>query len=138
MASRLRFPGADSNHHCMNAIRTQIPLNLGWLAPVLIALVAGCSTFRRPGPVVDRSEDARIVSDVQARIAEEPALNARQIRVDVDGRVVTLYGAVQGMGEWQCALRNAGLVAGVNSVVDYLVIERGPREITCRAPRTGS
>ena len=102
---------------------------------LLVALLGGCGTLRRPGPAVDRSEDDRITRDVAARIAAEPALAAREIRVEVDGRVVVLYGNVQGMGEWNCALRNAGLVPGVNSVVDYLLIERGPREIDCLAPR---
>jgi hypothetical protein len=55
--------------------------------------------------------------------------------VDVTGGTVLLYGSVEGIGAWQCALTNAGLAAGVKTVVDYLVLERGPQEVRCLAPR---
>jgi osmotically-inducible protein OsmY len=91
--------------------------------------------LRRPPPSVDRSQDPRILQDVQSRLASEPALDASQIRVEVDGGVVLLYGSVAGMGAWNCALRNAQLVEGVRTVVDYLILERGPREAICVAHR---
>jgi len=65
----------------------------------------------------------------------EPALDAAAIRVEVDGAIVLLYGSVAGLQAWQCAIRNAHLVPGVRSVVDYLVIERAPAEIPCLSPR---
>jgi hypothetical protein len=49
--------------------------------------------------------------------------------------MVILHGSVAGLAAWQCALRNAGLVEGVISVTDYLVIGPGPREVPCLAPR---
>jgi hypothetical protein len=110
-----------------------------------VALVAGimtlllgsaaCSSVQRARPEVDRSSDARILVDVQQRIASEPTLDSRGLRVEVNGGIVLLYGSVNGIGEWECALRNASLVQGVRSVVDYLVLERGPRDIDCRAVR---
>lgn len=90
----------------------------------------------RRGPVpIDRSADPGIVSAVQARLAAEPELNAALLRVESNGGVVSLYGTVYGLGQWNCAHRNAHLVDGVVSVIDYLIIERGPREIPCGAPR---
>jgi hypothetical protein len=104
------------------------------LVLVLLALPA-CSVIRGGPAPIDRSGDPAIVSSIQARLAAEPELDADLLRVESNGGVVTLYGTVRGLGQWNCALRNASLVAGVVSVIDYLIIERGPREIPCAAPR---
>jgi hypothetical protein len=98
-----------------------------------VACVSGCSSLRRPAPPIDRSEDPRILAEVQSRLADEPSLDATRLRVEVDGRIVILYGSVDGVSAWQCAIRNAQLVTGVATVVDYLVIDRGPRDVVCRA-----
>jgi hypothetical protein len=100
-------------------------------------LVTACG-LRRPPVPVDRSQDQRIQAEVAARLAAEPALADTAIRVDVDGRVVMLHGSVRGIGAWQCAITNAELVRGVQSVVDYLVLERGERDVRCLAPRPDS
>jgi osmotically-inducible protein OsmY len=100
------------------------------LAALLLTVSTACSALRRPEPPVDRTHDPRIKREVEARLAREPALGPT-IRVEVDGAVVVLHGSVQGIAAWQCALRNAQLVEGVLSVTDYLVLERGPREIRC-------
>ena len=42
------------------------------------------------------------------------------------------------MGAWNCTLRNAELIDGVRTVVDYLILERGPREAVCLAHRGSS
>jgi osmotically-inducible protein OsmY len=80
---------------------------------------------------VDRTQDPRIRQEVEARLAREPSLQMETLRVEVDGRVVVLHGSVRGLGAWQCAIRTAQLVEGVQTVADYLVIERGPRDVTC-------
>lgn len=98
-------------------------------------LLGGCGALRRSDPAPDLTHDPRIQGQVEARLAREPALSGRAIRVEVEGRTVVLHGSVAGIAAWQCALRNAGLVEGVASVVDYLVIERGPRDSPCLAPR---
>ncbi len=118
--------------------RALVPISrfAAWL--LLPLLAAGCGALRRPPPSVDRSQDARILEDLRARLATEPAINAAQIRVEVDGGAVLLYGSVQGMGAWNCTLRNAELVDGVRTVVDYLILERGPREAVCLAHRGSS
>lgn len=105
-------------------------------AVVLTLAVHGCASLRRPPPVVDRSGDERILQEVQSRLVAEPELDAAALRVDVDGGVVMLHGSVAGMAAWRCAIRNAELVAGVRTVVDYLVLERGPREAVCLAAAT--
>jgi BON domain len=97
--------------------------------------VVGCSSLRRPPPEVDRSGDASILANVRSRLDAEPTIGLQNLRVEVDGGVVMLYGSVQGMGAWECAIRNAELVPGVRTVVDFLVIERGPRTAACKAPR---
>lgn len=104
----------------------------------LLLLLPGCGLVGRSTPPVDRSQEPRIQQAVQARLAAEPSLAAASIRVEVDGATVLLYGSVAGLGAWQCALTNAELVAGVSSVVDYLVIGRGPRDVRCLAPAPGA
>lgn len=113
------------------------PASRLWAEILILALLAlpACSVIRRGPPPVDRSRDSAIVGAVQARLAAEPELNATLLRVESNGGVVVLYGTVFGLGQWNCALRNAHLVDGVVSVIDYLIIERGPREIPCGAPR---
>lgn len=102
---------------------------------VLQLSVAGCAAIGgRPAPI-DRSADPGIVSALQDRLAAEPALDASLFRIESRGGVLLLYGTVHGLGQWNCALRNALLVDGVVTVVDYLTIERGPRESECGAPR---
>jgi hypothetical protein len=105
-------------------------------ALLLLLLCAGCSSLRRAEPAVDRTNDVQIREQVQARMDAEPVLGRGSIRVEVDGGTVLLYGSVTGMGAWGCAIRNAELVPNVRTVVDYLVIERGPREANCLAPRS--
>lgn len=102
---------------------------------MLLAVGAGCSWLRRPGPAVDRSADPAILAELEDRIASEPSLEPDRIRVTVDGGVVVLHGSVHGMGAWSCAIRNAELVKGVTTVVDNLVLERGPPSTPCRATR---
>lgn len=103
---------------------------------LLLAVATGCGA-RRVDPPVDRSEDPRIQREVEARLAAEPSIDPGAVRVAVEGGVVTLHGSVAGIGAWQCALRNAALVQGVVTVAGYLVLERGPRDVPCRAPPPG-
>jgi hypothetical protein len=97
--------------------------------------MAGCGLRRAAAVPANPALDGRIRSEVAARLAAEPSIGAGKIRVDVRGGAVLLYGSVEGMGAWQCAITNAGLAAGVTTVVDYLVLERGPQEVRCLAPR---
>lgn len=101
------------------------------LALLLLSTQLGCAALRRPEPPVDRSQDARILREVEQRLVREPSIEAGTVRVDVDGALVILHGSVRGIAAWQCAIRTSQLVEGVQSVVDYLVIERGPRDVTC-------
>lgn len=102
-----------------------------------LAVLPGCGLLGGGAPpvAVDPSEDARIRAEVEARLAAEPAIGARQVRVEVAGATVSLHGAVDGFGALQCALANAGLVRGVGNVVDFLVLRPGPRVVRCLAPR---
>ncbi len=103
----------------------------------LILLVAvglgGCTG--RSEPELAPEASLAIVREVEARLAAEPSIGAGRVRAEVTGRTVSLYGSVVGFGALQCAIRNAQLVPGVGNVADFLVLERGPREVTCLAPR---
>lgn len=106
-------------------------------ALLLLAALPACGVLRRdPPPEVAPAEALRIEREVQARLAAEPSIGAGRVRVEMRGRTVALYGSVEGMGALQCAIRNAELVPGVANVADFLVLERGPREVRCLAPRT--
>ncbi len=113
---------------------------MGRMAPAAALLLAGCALFGRPredpAAVAARDErDARIQAEVAARLAAEPAVDASGIRVEVEGGEVRLHGGVRGFGALQCAMRNAELTPGVRLVIDFLVLEDGPAEVRCLAPR---
>ncbi len=96
---------------------------------------AACGLVGRSSPPPDYSQDPRILAAVQSRIASEPSLRGGAIRVELDAGMVLLHGSVEGIGAMQCAIATAGMVEGVTTVVNYLVLERGPRDVTCLAPR---
>jgi osmotically-inducible protein OsmY len=108
------------------------------VALVPILTLAACGGLRPPVPARDPALEARIRSAVVTRLAAEPSLADGSVRVEVRGTMVLLHGSVKGLGAWQCALSNAGLTPGVTSVVDFLTLERGPRDVRCLAPRADS
>ena len=72
--------------------------------------------------------------EVQARLAAEPP--STPPHPGRSGRwLVTLLRQRHGAAAWRCAHRNAQLVEGVISVIDYLVIERGLPRSVCGLPR---
>lgn len=103
--------------------------------------VAGCGLLNRkpkdtPADLAARAaEDTRIAREVEARLAAEPSIGAGRVRVQVERGEVGLFGAVAGLGALRCAERNAELVRGVRLVIDQLVLDPGPREVRCLAPR---
>ena len=112
-----------------------------WAVPVVAAfLLSGCGGQSPPPATAsdpaasDPAADARIEREVQARLDAEPSIGSGQVRVEVRDGSVFLHGAVRGIGAWSCALRNASLVADAVDVIDFLVLERGPRETVCLAP----
>jgi hypothetical protein len=100
--------------------------------------MAGCASSRVRAAPANPLLDERIRGEVSARLAAEPSIGAGRVRVDVKDRVVMLHGSVSGIGALHCAITNAGLAVGVETVVDYLVLERGPRDVRCLAPRPDS
>ena len=107
----------------------------------LPALAGACGFLQReaketPAQVAARqTDDARILREVEARLAAEPSIGTGRIRVEVEGGEVGLFGAVSGLGALRCAERNAELVRGVRLVIDHLVLDPGPRDVRCLAPR---
>ncbi|MET0397379.1 MAG: BON domain-containing protein [Longimicrobiaceae bacterium] len=103
---------------------------------VLLAL-PGCGLLGGgpPAAAVSPGENARIRGEVEARLAAEPSIGAGRVRAEVAGATVALHGAVDGFGALQCAIANAGLVRGVDNVVDKMVLRPGPRTVRCLAPR---
>lgn len=110
-------------------------------AVALAAAMAGCAFLKKtpadtPAQIAARaSEDARIQREVEARLSAEPSIGAGRVRVEVQRGEVTLFGGVVGLGALRCAERNAGLVRGVRLVIDQLVLDPGPRDARCLAPR---
>jgi osmotically-inducible protein OsmY len=107
------------------------------------ALVQGCALLGGGGAPPETPAKARerqtqeeaIRREVEARLAAEPAIGAGRIRAVVNQGDVHLHGAAPGFGALQCAIANAGLVPGVRLVVDFMVLEPGPRTVNCLAPR---
>lgn len=115
----------------------------GWRGAVaLLPLAAGCGVFGggEPGPtpqvIAQRvADDARIQREIEARLAAEPSVGAGRVRVVVQGGEVQLHGSVAGLGAHRCAESNAELTPGVLLVIDFLVLQPGPSQAPCRAPR---
>lgn len=111
------------------------------MAAALPALAGACSFLHKelketPAQIAAiQTEDARIRREVEARLAAEPSIGAGKVRVEVDRGEVGLFGAVSGLGALRCAERNTELVRGVRLVIDQLVLDPGPREVRCLAPR---
>lgn len=104
---------------------------------MLLLGLASCGVLgRRVPPEATPVELQAIEREVAARLAAEPSIGPGRVRVELYGRTVGLYGSVRGIGALQCAIRNAELVSGVRNVADFLVLETGPREVRCLAPRT--
>jgi osmotically-inducible protein OsmY len=106
------------------------------------SLAQGCSLLgggvppESPAQAQERlAREETIRAEVEARLAAEPSIGAGRIRAVVNGGDVHLHGAAPGFGALQCALANAELVPGVRLVVDFMVLEPGPRTVTCLAPR---
>ena len=102
--------------------------------------LAGCLLNRKPkdSPAViaaRAAEDARIAREIESRLAAEPSIGAGRVRVAVERGEVGLFGSVSGFGALRCAERNAELVRGVRLVIDQLVLDPGPKDVRCLAPR---
>lgn len=111
-------------------------------AAVLAPLLGACGFFGGRVPVespeaaaVRVEQEERIRAAVRARLVHEPSIDAEHVRVEVVGTDVHLHGTVPGYGALRCAIGTAGLTPGVSLVVDYLVVQPGPAEVVCLAPR---
>jgi len=117
-------------------------VRLTWAVAVVAA--AGCGLLNTkpkdtPAQVAAReAEDARILREVEARLAAEPSIGPGRVRVAVERGEVGLFGSVAGFGALRCAERNAELVRGVRLVIDQLVLDPGPKDVRCLAPRGAS
>jgi hypothetical protein len=111
---------------------------------VAVAAAAGCGLLNpkpkdTPAQIAARAaDDARILREVEARLAAEPSIGPGRVRVAVERGEVGLFGSVAGFGALRCAERNAELVHGVRLVIDQLVLDPGPKDVRCLAPRTAS
>lgn len=100
------------------------------------ALLGAGEPRETPAQAQERlAREEAIRREVEARLAAEPSIGPGRLRAVVNDGDVHLHGAAPGFGALQCALSNAGLVPGVRLVVDYMVLQPGPRTVTCLAPR---
>jgi hypothetical protein len=111
-----------------------------WSLWASCTLLSGCGLAgrgaARPPTAEQVAQDARVRSEVEARLAAEPSIGAGRVRVVVQRGEVELHGSVAGMGALRCAEANAELTPGVRLVIDFLILEPGPREVRCVAART--
>jgi hypothetical protein len=107
----------------------------------MLAAAPGCALLGREPRESPEQAALRVAlendirAEVEARLAHEPAIGPGRVRVEVNRTDVHLHGSVEGFGALRCALATAGLARGVTLVVDYLVMQPGPTESVCRAPR---
>jgi hypothetical protein len=103
------------------------------------ALLGGGEPRETPAQAQVRvTAEETIRREVEARLAAEPSIGGGRIRAVVNRGDVHLHGEAPGFGALQCALANAGLVPGVQLVVDFMVLQPGPARVECRAPRVFS
>lgn len=98
---------------------------------VFLLLGAGCkrqaaapadqaSSTQSPQPA--QPDDQQLASEIQAKIAAEPALNGQPIHVDVQNQVATLSGTVLNDASRALAAAESGNVNGVKTVVNNLTV----------------
>ncbi len=87
---------------------------------LMSALVFGSCNFLQ---VANKPDDQAIISDVQAKLFQDPVLKTRDIRVSSEKGVVTLDGAVATELEKAAAVRLTNQVKGVSQVIDQLTLQ---------------
>jgi hypothetical protein len=106
----------------------------GAAALAVLLATTGCGLFNRT--VRETPEQLAVRTLEVDRIRAEPSLAAARLRVAVQpGGEVALYGSIPGFGALRCAVTNAELVQGVTLVIDHVVLDPGPVEARCLAPR---
>ncbi len=71
--------------------------------------------------------DAQLYEDIMAKLKFEPSLDASNITVAIDGKVVTLGGKVSSLLEKHAAERAVKNIAGVKGVANELEVELASR-----------
>ncbi len=82
---------------------------------LLLGACNGMNLFQPP-------DDKAIVSDIQAKLFQDPVLKTRDVRVDSQKGVVVLSGSVATDLEKSAAERLAGQASGVKQVIDQLTV----------------
>jgi osmotically-inducible protein OsmY len=110
----------------MNDDRTRRQfLGLSVAAMMAVTLCPASTCRRRPVRTdAEIEEDNRITVEVRRALTDEPAVDAVNITVLTDKRVVSLTGTVGSEEEKQLAKKLAGAVSNVLSVTDNLTIQR--------------
>jgi hypothetical protein len=90
----------------------------GWVAILGVVLCFGrpVLAFGPPGSPSDQS----IVTDIEAKLFQDPVLKRRNIHVSAQGGVVTLTGSVRSREEKRAAERIASYEPGVKQVIDSM------------------
>ena len=105
---------------------------LRWAAILLaVTTLSACNLVNSlQGP-----DDKAIVSDIQAKLFQDPVLKQRDIQVASQKGVVVLNGSVNTQLEKAAAERMAGEVKGVKQVIDQLNVSGSP---DAASPQAGS
>lgn len=97
----------------------------GWLAALLITVLAGCGSVVRDQTTGEFVDDSVITTKVKARLAQEPGVSALAVSVDTLNGVVILSGFVENEAQREKAIAAARGVGGVRDVKgEALVVKR--------------
>src|SRR5215471_16441963 len=96
-------------------MKMKAKISLSLVALMISAgLLAGCSLAGRT--------DAQIATDIQQKLASDPAIANKQIQVSSDKGVVSLGGTVASDAERLTAANDAAQIKGVKTVVNNLQV----------------
>ena len=99
----------------------------GWLAVLLITVLAGCGSVVRDQTTGEFVDDSVITTKVKARLAQEPGVSALAVSVDTLNGVVILSGFVENESQREKAIAAARGVGGVRHVKGEALVVKPER-----------
>jgi hypothetical protein len=97
---------------------------------VAVTLAAGLLLAGCKGSQPAARTDQQVTSDIQAKIQGESALSNQNVQVSVANGIATLSGSVTDEASRALAGNDSGTVAGVKTVVNNLVVQPVPAQMT--------
>lgn len=108
-----------------NILNSSIVLRSAFALTLAAGLIAGCKSSQPTART-----DQQVSTDIQAKIQGESALSGQNIQVTVANGVATLSGSVTDEASRSLAGNDSGTIAGVKTVVNNLVVQPVPSQVT--------